>query len=64
MQELGSNKTYKHIVLDEMSVVDRFWCHMQVNLLVEEEQGKLNTIYWLHTLHKRPYKPRFIATSY
>ena len=32
-------------------------------LLVDEDHSKLPTLYWLHKLHKRPYKSRFIANS-
>ena len=30
---------------------------------VDEDHSKLPTLYWLPTLHKRPYKSRFIAYS-
>ena len=29
----------------------------------DEDHSKLPTIYWLHKLHKRPSKSRFIAYS-
>ena len=32
-------------------------------VFVDEDQSKLPTLYWLPTLHKRPYKSRFIANS-
>ena len=32
-------------------------------LFVDEDHSKLPTIYWLHKLHKKPYKSRFIANS-
>ena len=32
-------------------------------LFVDEDHSKLPTLYWLHKLHKRPYKSRFIANS-
>ena len=32
-------------------------------LFVDEDHSKLLTLYWLHKLHKRPYKSRFIANS-
>ena len=32
-------------------------------LFVDEDHGKLPTLYWLPKLHKRPYKSRFIANS-
>ena len=32
-------------------------------LFVDEDHSKLPTLYWLPTLHKLPYKSRFIANS-
>ena len=32
-------------------------------MFVDEDHGKLPTLYWIPKLHKRPYKPRFIANS-
>ena len=32
-------------------------------LFVDEDHSKLPTLYWLHELHKWPYKSRFIAKS-
>ena len=32
-------------------------------MFADEDHSKLPTIYWLHKLHKRPYKTRFIANS-
>ena len=32
-------------------------------VFVDEDRGKLLTLYWLPKLHKRPYKSRFIAKS-
>ena len=32
-------------------------------LFVDEDHSKLPTLYWLHKLHKRSYKSRFIANS-
>ena len=32
-------------------------------LSVDEDHSKLPTLYWLPTLHKRPYKSRFISNS-
>ena len=32
-------------------------------LFVDEDHSKLPTLYWLHNLHKRPNKSRFIANS-
>ena len=35
----------------------KFW------MFVDENHSKFPAIYWLHKLHKRPYKSRFIANS-
>ena len=35
----------------------------EFGLFVDEDHSKLLTLYWLHKLHKRPYKSRFIAKS-
>ena len=32
-------------------------------VLVDEDQSKLPTLYWLPKYHKRSYKTRFIAKS-
>ena len=32
-------------------------------MFVDEDHSKLPTLYWLHKLHKQPYKLRFIANS-
>ena len=32
-------------------------------MFVDEDHCKLPTLYWLHKLHKQPYKSRFIANS-
>ena len=66
-QELGSAKTYRHNVLDGRSVIDRHQCHMTANfgVFVNENHGKLPTLYWLITLlpSKMPVKSHFIAYS-
>ena len=64
-QELSTAKTYEHNRLDETSIVDRHRCHMaaKFGLFVDEDHGKLSTLYWLPKLHKQPYKSRFIANS-
>ena len=48
-----------------MSVFDKHQCHMAVKfgVFVHGDHSKLLTLYWLHKLHKRPYKSRFIANS-
>ena len=33
------------------------------SVFVDEDQSKLPTLYWLPTLHKRPYKSHFVANS-
>ena len=40
-------------------------CHITTTFAVgiSENEEKLPTLYWLPKLHKRPYKPRFIANS-
>ena len=65
MQELRTVKTYKHNMLDKMSVFDRHRCHMadKFSVFVEGYHCTLPTLYWLPKLHKRPYKSRFIANS-
>ena len=37
--------------------------NMLFSLIVDNDHCKLLTLYWLHKLHKRPYKSRFIAHS-
>ena len=32
-------------------------------VLVDEDHSKFSALYWLHKLHKRPYKSHFIANS-
>ena len=36
---------------------------LKFSVCVNEGQDKLPTMYWLHKLHNRPYKARFIANS-
>ena len=48
-----SSKGYAH--LNELPV--KFF------VCVNNGQEKLDTMYWLPKLHKRPYKARFIANS-
>ena len=64
-KELSTAKTYEHNRLDETSVVDRHRCHMaaKFGVFVDEDQSKLQTLHWLHKLHKRSYKSCFIANS-
>ena len=37
--------------------------YLRFSVCVSEGQDKLPTMYWLHKLHKRPYKARFITNS-
>ena len=57
-QNLSTAKTYEHNRLDETSIVDRHRSHIatKFGLFVDEDHGKLPTLYWLPKLHKRPYK--------
>ena len=36
---------------------------LKFSVCVKERQDRLLTMYWLHKLHKKPYKARFIANS-
>ena len=62
-QELGSTKTYERISTDERSIVNTHSTDITAKFAVsiKEKQDRLPTLYWLPTLHKRPYKARFIA---
>ena len=64
-QELSTAKTNEHNRHDEKSIVDRHRCHTadKFGVFVDKDHSKLQTIYWLPKLHKRPYKSRFIANS-
>ena len=42
--------------------VNAIW-QLSLGLFVDKDHSKLLTIYWLHKLHKRPYKSHFIANS-
>ena len=50
---------------EEKSVVNGHCNHLALkfSVCVKERQDRLPTMYWLHKLHKRPYKARFIANS-
>ena len=59
-------KAYElQISADEKSVVDKHCCHSATKFVVSirEDQERLPMLYWLHKLHKRPYKALFIANS-
>ena len=64
-QELDGTRAYKETDSDEISVVNAHLNELPVKFSVcyNEGQNKLPTMYWLHKLHKRPYKARFIANS-
>ena len=51
--------------LSERVIVDGHGCHTALNFggKAKENQDKVPTLYWLPKLHKKPYKPRFIANS-
>ena len=36
---------------------------LKFSVCVKERQDRLPTMYWLHKLHKKTYKARFIANS-
>ena len=36
---------------------------LKFSVCVKERQDRIHTMYWLHKLHKRPYKARSIANS-
>ena len=64
-QELNGTKAYEETSIDEKSAD---YSHSKeipnkVAVDVKERQDRLPTMYWLPKLHKRPYKPRFIANS-
>ena len=65
-QELNGTKAYKETSTDEKTVVNSHSNDMPYKFAVnvKERQDKLPTMYWLHKLHKRPYKARFVANSY
>ena len=64
-QELNGTRAYQGTDTDEMSIVNAHLNELPVkfSVCVNEGQDKLLTMYWLHKLHKRPYKARFIANS-
>ena len=64
-QELNGTKAYKETSIDEKTVVNSHSNDMPYKFAVnvKERQDKLPTMYWLHKLHKRPYKARFVANS-
>ena len=64
-QELSGTKAYKETSEEEKSVVSGHCNHLALKLsvCVKEHQYRLPTTYLLPKLHKRPYKPRFIANS-
>ena len=53
-------KTHRLLLMRRLSLI----AVQMICLNVKERQDKLPTMYWLPKLHKRPYKARFIASSY
>ena len=62
---ISGTKAYKETSEEEKSVVNGRCNHLALkfSVYVKERQDRLPTMYWLHKLHKRPYKARFIANS-
>ena len=66
-RELIGTNAYKLLAsLSERIVVDRHGCHTALNcgVLINENQDKVPTLYWLPNSIKTLYKSRFIANSY
>ena len=64
-QELNDTKAYEETSTDEKTVVISHLNELPIKLSlgVKDRQDRLPTVYWLHKLHKRLYKARFIANS-
>ena len=64
-QELSGTKAYKEVSAEENAVVNDHCSNLPLKFSenVKDRQDKLHTMYWLSTLHKNPYKVRFIANS-
>ena len=64
-QELSGTKAYEQTSEKEKSVINNHIFHNATRFAVSvnEDQERLPTFYWLPTLHKKPYKARFIANS-
>ena len=64
-QELNGTKAYEETSIDEKSVVYSYSNEKRNKFAVDvkERQDRLPVMYWLHMLHKIPYKARFIANS-
>ena len=64
-QELIGTKAYEQTSEKEKSVINNPIFHNATRFAVSvnEHQERLPTFYWLPTLHKQPYKARFIANS-
>ena len=60
--ELNSTSTYvpAHLTKDNL-----LWHHIDplTKIDVKMDKCELPTLYWLPTLHKKPYKSRFISNS-
>ena len=64
-QELSGTNAYEQTSEKEKPVINN---HIFLNAIrfavsINEDQERLPTFYWLPTLHKKPYKARFIANS-
>ena len=65
-QKLGGTKSYKlQNSADEKSLVFDHCCHTATKFAVsiKEDQQRLPSLYWLHKLHKRPYKTCITSNS-
>ena len=64
-KKLGGTKAYKQTSAEGKSVINHhiFKKATRFGVDVDEDLGRLSTFYWLHKLHKQPYKSRFIANS-
>ena len=64
-QELSGTKAYEQTSEKEKSVINNHIFHNATRFAVSvnEDQERLPTFYWLHRLHNKLYKARFIANS-
>ena len=62
---MSGTEAYEQTSEKEKSVIDNYIFHngTRFAVSVEEDQERLPTFYWLHKLHKKSYKARFIANS-
>ena len=59
-QELNSTMAYEKTSINEKFLVNSYSIELPNNFAVnvKERQNHISTMYWLHKLHKRPYKAR------